>query len=132
MGKGAYSRLKFESGAHRVQRVPATEAQGRIHTSTCTVAIMPEAEEIEAVKLILQNFVLTLFVLRVRAVNMSIKPIRRFASRIYPPALWWNVRMNVPSIKIKPVPCLYYNARIISMRNAANKQQQASRTHVTV
>jgi peptide chain release factor 1 len=46
-GKGAYSRLKFESGVHRVQRVPATEAQGRIHTSTATVAVLPEAEEIE-------------------------------------------------------------------------------------
>jgi peptide chain release factor 1 len=46
-GKGAYSRLKFESGAHRVQRVPATEAQGRIHTSACTVAILPELDEIE-------------------------------------------------------------------------------------
>jgi len=49
VGKGAYSRLKFESGAHRVQRVPVTEAQGRIHTSACTVAILPEAEEIDDV-----------------------------------------------------------------------------------
>ncbi len=46
-GRGAYSRLKYESGTHRVQRVPATEAQGRIHTSTATVAVLPEAEEIE-------------------------------------------------------------------------------------
>jgi peptide chain release factor 1 len=46
-GKGAYSRLKFESGTHRVQRVPATEAQGRIHTSAVTVAVLPEAEEVE-------------------------------------------------------------------------------------
>ncbi len=46
-GKGAYSRLKYESGVHRVQRVPATEAQGRIHTSAVTVAIMPEAEDVE-------------------------------------------------------------------------------------
>jgi len=46
-GQGAYSRLKFESGVHRVQRVPATEAQGRIHTSTATVAVLPEAEEID-------------------------------------------------------------------------------------
>jgi peptide chain release factor 1 len=45
-GDGAYGRLKFESGAHRVQRVPATEAQGRIHTSACTVAVMPEADEV--------------------------------------------------------------------------------------
>jgi peptide chain release factor 1 len=46
-GDKVYSRLKFESGAHRVQRVPATEAQGRIHTSACTVAIIPEAEDVE-------------------------------------------------------------------------------------
>ena len=46
IGAGAYSRLKFESGGHRVQRVPATETQGRIHTSACTVAVMPEADEI--------------------------------------------------------------------------------------
>lgn len=46
-GKGAYSRLKFESGVHRVQRVPETEAQGRIHTSTCTVAVLPEVEEVD-------------------------------------------------------------------------------------
>ena len=46
-GKGAYSHLKYESGVHRVQRVPATEAQGRIHTSTATVAIMPEVEEVD-------------------------------------------------------------------------------------
>ena len=46
-GHGAYSRLKYESGAHRVQRVPATESQGRIHTSACTVAVLPEAEEVD-------------------------------------------------------------------------------------
>jgi peptide chain release factor 1 len=46
-GQGAYSLLKFESGVHRVQRVPATEAQGRIHTSTATVAVLPEAEEVD-------------------------------------------------------------------------------------
>jgi peptide chain release factor 1 len=50
-GNNVYSRLKFESGGHRVQRVPATEAQGRIHTSACTVAILPEAEEIDAIVL---------------------------------------------------------------------------------
>ncbi len=46
-GKGAYSRLKYESGVHRVQRIPVTEASGRIHTSTATVAVLPEAEEID-------------------------------------------------------------------------------------
>ena len=51
IGRGAYSRLKFESGGHRVQRVPVTETQGRIHTSACTVAVMPEADEIADVVL---------------------------------------------------------------------------------
>ncbi|NBD95084.1 MAG: peptide chain release factor 1 [Gammaproteobacteria bacterium] len=49
IGKGAWSRLKFESGVHRVQRVPETESQGRIHTSACTVAILPETDDVEAV-----------------------------------------------------------------------------------
>jgi peptide chain release factor 1 len=46
-GSDVYKRLKYESGVHRVQRVPATEAQGRVHTSTCTVAVLPEAEEVD-------------------------------------------------------------------------------------
>jgi len=46
-GRGVYSKLKYESGAHRVQRVPATEASGRLHTSTATVAVLPEAEEVD-------------------------------------------------------------------------------------
>jgi peptide chain release factor 1 len=49
VGRGAFSRFKFESGTHRVQRVPATEAQGRIHTSACTVAILPDLEEVTSV-----------------------------------------------------------------------------------
>ena len=50
-GRNVYGRLKFESGAHRVQRVPATESQGRIHTSTCTVAVLPELDEVSAVEI---------------------------------------------------------------------------------
>jgi len=50
-GQGVYARLKFESGTHRVQRVPETEAQGRIHTSACTVAILPEAKEIDQIEI---------------------------------------------------------------------------------
>lgn len=46
-GEGAYSKLKFENGAHRVQRVPETESGGRIHTSTATVAVLPEVEDVE-------------------------------------------------------------------------------------
>jgi peptide chain release factor 1 len=51
VGQGVYSKLKFESGGHRVQRVPATEAQGRIHTSACTVAVLPEADALDDVVL---------------------------------------------------------------------------------
>jgi peptide chain release factor 1 len=51
VGFGAYSRLKFESGGHRVQRVPETESQGRIHTSACTVAVMPEADEVAEINI---------------------------------------------------------------------------------
>ncbi len=51
IGEGAYSRLKFESGAHRVQRVPETESQGRVHTSAATVAIMPELDEVEQIEI---------------------------------------------------------------------------------
>jgi peptide chain release factor 1 len=51
IGQGAFSRMKFESGGHRVQRVPKTEAQGRIHTSACTVAVLPEADTISEVVL---------------------------------------------------------------------------------
>ena len=51
VGQGAYSKLKFESGGHRVQRVPETESQGRIHTSACTVAVMPEADALEDIQI---------------------------------------------------------------------------------
>jgi len=51
LGQDVYSKLKFESGVHRVQRVPATEAQGRIHTSACTVAVLPEVEEIDSIEI---------------------------------------------------------------------------------
>src|SRR5690606_8750253 len=50
-GDGAYGRLKFESGGHRVQRVPETESQGRVHTSACTVAVLPEVPEAEAIEI---------------------------------------------------------------------------------
>jgi peptide chain release factor 1 len=50
-GNGIYGKLKFESGAHRVQRVPATESQGRIHTSACTVAVLPEPDELEEIEI---------------------------------------------------------------------------------
>ena len=52
LGQGVFSKLKFESGTHRVQRIPKTESQGRVHTSTCTVAIIPVVDKIKSIKLI--------------------------------------------------------------------------------
>lgn len=71
-GQGAYSKFKYESGAHRVQRVPETESQGRVHTSTSTVVVMPEAEEVE---LDLQEkiFVLTSTTHQAQVVSTSTK-----------------------------------------------------------
>src|SRR5690606_25707320 len=79
-GDGAYGRLKFESGGHRVQRVPETESQGRIHTSACTVAVMPEADEMEEIN--------------INPADLRIDTIRPSCA-----AGWWSVaRKTVPSI----------------------------------
>ncbi len=86
-GHNAYSRLKFESGVHRVQRVPVTETSGRIHTSTATVAVLPQAEEFE---LQIDENDLRLDISSVpaaRAARASIPPTRPCVSRMCPPAL---------------------------------------------
>ncbi len=78
MEQGAYSRLKYESGVHRVQRVPETESGGRIHTSTITVAIMPEAEEVD-VQLDLNDSVNSMYsVLPETVVSVSIPPTPQY------------------------------------------------------
>ena len=69
-GTGAYSKLKFENGAHRVQRVPETESGGRIHTSTATVAVLPEAEDVE-IEIRNEDLKLILIVLVVLVVNVN-------------------------------------------------------------
>ena len=70
---GAYNRLKYESGVHRVQRVPETETQGRIHTSTATVAVMPQAEEVDFA-LDMKDLRIDTFRSSARAVSTSTKP----------------------------------------------------------
>ena len=75
-GKRVYSRLKYESGAHRVQRVPKTESQGRIHTSTATVLVMPEADDID-IKIEEKISKLIHIELLEQVDNMLIKPIQR-------------------------------------------------------
>jgi len=83
VGQSVYSRLKFESGGHRVQRVPQTETQGRIHTSACTVAVMPEADELEAVKINPAEYGLIPSALQALVGSILIKPTLRCASPIY-------------------------------------------------
>lgn len=78
-GRGVFSRLKFESGVHRVQRVPATEAQGRIHTSAATVAVLPEAKISTSISSPTTSALIRC-ALRVRADSTSTPPIRRCAS----------------------------------------------------
>jgi peptide chain release factor 1 len=79
-GQGVYSKLKFESGAHRVQRVPETESQGRIHTSACTVAVMPEADEMKRLISTKRICASTPFVPPAPVVSMLTKPIQRCVS----------------------------------------------------
>ena len=101
VGHGAYSKLKFESGGHRVQRVPATETQGRIHTSACTVAVMPEADEIMDVVLNPAELRIDTF----RASGAGGQHINKTDSAVRithcPPASWSSARMGARSIKIK-------------------------------
>ena len=101
-GRGVFARLKFESGVHRVQRVPATETQGRIHTSAATVAVLPIAEEADLVineaDLKIDTYALDL----APAASTSTRPNRRFALPIYRPGWWSRCRRSVPSIAIAP------------------------------
>ena len=99
-GAGAYNRLKYESGVHRVQRVPETETQGRIHTSTATVAVMPQAEEVDLVidpkDLRIDTF---------RSSGAGGQHINKTSSAIrvthIPPEWWWSARTNAASSRIR-------------------------------
>jgi peptide chain release factor 1 len=114
-GDGVYGWLKFESGGHRVQRVPATESQGRIHTSACTVAVMPEPDEAAEVTLNPARprpsrstrliCVSTLSAPVVRAVSTSTKQTRPCASPTYPRASWPNAKTAVASTATKHKRC---------------------------
>ena len=77
-GRGAFAKLKFESGVHRVQRVPDTEASGRIHTSTATVAVLPEAQEVEF-RSTMPTFASTPCARAAPAASTSTRPNRRCA-----------------------------------------------------
>ncbi len=114
MGEGAYGRFKFESGGHRVQRVPETESQGRIHTSACTVAVMPELPEAELPEINPSDLKIDTFRSSGAVASTSTPPTLRFVLPTCQPVLWWSARTNVLSTKTKPKPCPYW-ARV-SMR----------------
>jgi peptide chain release factor 1 len=87
-GQGVFAKLKFESGVHRVQRVPATESGGRIHTSAATVAVLPEAEEVDVQIDEARDLRIDVYRSSGPAANRSTPPIPRCASRTCP-AAWW-------------------------------------------
>ena len=86
-GKGAFGFFKYESGVHRVQRVPTTEANGRIHTSTATVAVMPEVEEVD-VQIDAKDLRIDTYCSTGAGDRASIPPILRFGLRIFRQELW--------------------------------------------
>ena len=104
IGQGAYSKLKFESGGHRVQRVPETESQGRVHTSACTVAVLPEETKSVMSSLTPVIFVWTFFVLPVPAVSTFRKQIVQCESPTFRPVLLSNARTNEASTRTKKEP----------------------------
>ena len=100
-GRNVFARLKYESGVHRVQRVPATESQGRIHTSTVTVAVLPEAEEVDVQ--IDEGDLRSMSIARpAPAGSTSTRPKARCGSRISPPASWWRCRRSAASTRTAP------------------------------
>ena len=126
-GRGVYARLKFESGVHRVQRVPATEAQGRIHTSAATVAVLPEAEEVDVVindsDLQDRHHALA----AAPAASTSTRPNRRSASPICRPASSSTCRRSARSIATAPRRWPLLRSRILDARTPARSTPSAPR-----
>ena len=100
-GIGVYGRLKFESGAHRVQRVPATESQGRVHTSACTVAVMPEVEIDDTVEINPSDLRIDTYRSSGAGGSMSIQLTQQSASHISQQGWWLNANKNALSMPIK-------------------------------
>ena len=100
-GRNVFARLKYESGVHRVQRVPATESQGRIHTSTVTVAVLPEAEEVD-VQIDEGDLRIDVYRARAPAASTSTRPTARCGSPTSRPASWWRCRKRRASTRTAP------------------------------
>jgi len=103
-GRGAFSRLKFESGTHRVQRVPATEAQGRIHTSTCTVAILPEQDEVDEVQINPAELRIDTYRSSGAGGQHVTRPTPPCASPTCRAGSWWSARTSARSTRTARVP----------------------------
>ncbi len=124
-GDGVYGQLKFESGGHRVQRVPETESQGRIHTSACTVAVMPEIPEAELPEINAGDLKSTPSVPQAQVVSTLTPPTRRSVLPTCRPALWWSVRTSAHSTRTKPKRWRCW-ARIRAAEMAKRQQAEAS------
>ena len=101
-GQGAYSRLKFESGVHRVQRVPETESGGRVHTSTATVAMMPEVDEV-SVELNPADIKMEVF----RSSGAGGQHINKTSSAVRPPTRWWSASRSAVRCRTGRRPCAF-------------------------
>lgn len=123
-GDGVYGRLKFESGGHRVQRVPATESQGRIHTSACTVAVMPELPEAELPDINPADLRIDTF----RSSGAGGQHVNTTDSAIrithLPTGLWLSVRTSDPSTrtKLRRYPCWVPVSTRRKWRNASRRK----------
>ncbi len=103
-GDNVYAKLKFESGAHRVQRVPETESQGRIHTSACTVAVLPEPDEQAAIEINPADLRVDTYRSSGAGGGTSTRPTRRCASPTFPAASWSSARKSARSTRTAPRP----------------------------
>lgn len=103
-GDNVYAKLKFESGAHRVQRVPETESQGRIHTSACTVAVLPEPDEQATIEINPADLRVDTYRSSMPAASTSTRPTRRCASPTFPAASWSSARKSARSTRTAPRP----------------------------
>ena len=125
-GRGAFSRLKHESGVHRVQRVPTTEANGRIHTSTTTVAVLPEAEEVEVGISPEDISYRHLSLRRSRWAERQQSGYPPSASPTSPPASSWSARMNAPSTATANKAMTVLRTRLLDIETRRKQEETAA------
>lgn len=128
-GTGVYGELKFESGAHRVQRVPETETQGRIHTSACTVAVLPEADAQTEININPSELRIDTF----RASGAGGQHVNKTDSAVrithLPPGWWWNAKTTArnTAIATRPCRCLPPGLKTCSCRKRKPKKRPSEK-----